>query len=131
MVVQHRAQARFELEPNLPLVMADQTQLQQVILNLVQNGCEVIQDTPESRRAVTVRTKQRGDRELEISVNDNGCGISESLGERVFEPFFTTRRKVSAWAWPSAARLSKRTAGACGRRRIEAREQPFTSRYQL
>ena len=88
---QHRAKARFELEPNLPLVMADQTQLQQVILNLVQNGCEAIQDTPESRRAVTVRTKQRGDRELEISVSDNGCGISESLGERLFEPFVTTK----------------------------------------
>ena len=89
--VQYRAKARFELEPNLPPVMADQTQLQQVILNLVQNGCEAIQDTPESRRAVTVRTKQRGDRELEISVSDDGRGISESLGERVFEPFFTTK----------------------------------------
>ncbi|MCH8260779.1 MAG: PAS domain S-box protein, partial [Planctomycetes bacterium] len=88
---QHRAKARFELEPNLPLVMADQTQLQQVILNLVQNGCEAIGDTPESRRAVTVRTKQRGDRELEISVSDNGRGISEPLGERLFEPFFTTK----------------------------------------
>ncbi len=88
---QHHAQARFELEPNLPPVMADQTQLQQVILNLVQNGCEAIQDTPESRRAVTVRTKQRGDTELEISVSDNGRGISESLGERLFEPFFTTK----------------------------------------
>ncbi len=88
---QHHAKARFELEPNLPGVMADQTQLQQVILNLVQNGCEAIQDTPESRRAVTVRTKQRGDRELEISVSDNGRGISELLGERLFEPFFTTK----------------------------------------
>lgn len=88
---QHHAKARFELEPNLPAVMADQTQLQQVILNLVQNGCEAIQDTPESRRAVTVRTKKRGDRELEISVSDNGRGISESLGERLFEPFFTTK----------------------------------------
>ncbi len=89
--VQHRAKARFELEPNLPPVMADQTQLQQVILNLVQNGCEATQDTPESRRAVTVQTKQRGDRELEISVSDNGRGISEPLGERLFEPFFTTK----------------------------------------
>ena len=88
---QHHAKARFELEPNLPLVMADQTQLQQVILNLVQNGCEAIQDLPESRRAVTVRTKQRGDRELEISVSDNGHGISEPRGERLFEPFFTTK----------------------------------------
>ena len=88
---QHHAKARFELEPNLPLVLADQTQLQQVILNLVQNGCEAIQDMPESRRAVTVRTKQRGDTELEVSVSDNGRGIPEPLGERLFEPFFTTK----------------------------------------
>ena len=88
---QHRVKARFELEPNLPRVLANQTQLQQVILNLVQNGCEAIEDASVSRRAVTVRTKQRGDRELEIAVSDNGRGISEPLGERLFEPFFTTK----------------------------------------
>ncbi|MEE8155620.1 MAG: PAS domain S-box protein [Phycisphaerales bacterium] len=88
---QHHAKARFELEPNLPLVKADQTQLQQVILNLVQNGCEATEDTPESKRAVTVRTKRRSDTELEISVVDNGRGIPESLAERLFEPFFTTK----------------------------------------
>ena len=87
----HHAKARFELEPNLPLVMADQTQLQQVILNLVQNGCEAIEDAPKAKRAVTVRTKRRGDRELEILVSDNGRGISEPLGERLFEAFFTTK----------------------------------------
>ncbi len=40
---------------------------------------------------MTVRTKQRGDQELEIAVSDNGRGISEPLGERLFEPFFTTK----------------------------------------
>ncbi|MCZ6808034.1 MAG: PAS domain S-box protein, partial [Deltaproteobacteria bacterium] len=88
---QHRVKARFELEPNLPPVKVDQTQLQQVILNLVQNGCEAIEDAPESRREVTVRTKQRDDSYLEIVVSDCGAGIPEALGERLFEPFVTTK----------------------------------------
>ncbi len=88
---QHHAKARFELEPNLPSVKADQTQLQQVILNLVQNGCEAIEDMPTRRREVTVRTKQRKDSQLEIAVSDCGAGIPEELSERLFEPFVTTK----------------------------------------
>jgi PAS domain S-box-containing protein len=88
---QHHAKARFELEPNLPLVTADQTQLQQVILNLVQNGCEAIEDLPTPRREVTVRTKRRGDSQLEIAVCDYGAGIPKAFSERLFEPFFTTK----------------------------------------
>ena len=87
----HGVKALFELEPHLPLVKADQTQLQQVILNLVQNGCEAIEDGPQQKREVTVRTKRRGSTDLENTVTDTGGGIPDGLSERLFEPFFTTK----------------------------------------
>ncbi len=75
-----------ELEPDLPLVMADEGQLQQVILNLLLNA----RDAQESRGTIHLRTyRQRN--EIVCEVMDSGSGIPEANLEHIFDPFFTTK----------------------------------------
>ena len=89
----HKATTHLELKPNLPSVLADPTQVQQVILNLVQNACEACEQVPVSQRVVTVHTAWAGEDELEITVSDSGPGVASELSDRLFEPFFTTKTK--------------------------------------
>ncbi len=89
----YKATTHMELQPNLPSVLADPTQVQQVILNLVQNACEACGKVPVSQRDVTIRTVLAGEDELEITVSDTGAGIASELNDHLFEPFFTTKTK--------------------------------------
>jgi C4-dicarboxylate-specific signal transduction histidine kinase len=82
-----------ELARDLPRVSGDGVQLQQVLLNLVMNACEsMIGEAPEHRQ-LWVATGHRPDGRAEVLVIDHGCGIPAGGLERVFEPFFTTRKE--------------------------------------
>ncbi len=82
----------LDLDPSLPLVLADPDQLQQILTNLLFNARDAIvvvqRDAPRPR--VDVRTRVH-EGELELRVEDNGCGIATENRERLFEPFFTTK----------------------------------------
>jgi len=73
-------------------VVGDRTQLQQVFLNLILNGMDAMEATPEDSRLLSVRT-MRGARGIEVAVADCGSGIAPADEERLFEPFFTTRKE--------------------------------------
>jgi two-component system NtrC family sensor kinase len=78
------------LNPELPLVHCDPSQIQQVILNLVMNAAEATQAKGGGRVRITTRLSASG-RDLELLVEDNGEGIApENLG-KIFHPFFTTK----------------------------------------
>jgi signal transduction histidine kinase len=74
----------------LPPLMADRVQLQQVILNLVLNAFDSMSAIP-GLRALTLRAASQGPRELLVSVRDTGVGLDPRYMERVFDPFFTTK----------------------------------------
>ena len=79
-----------ELADNLPAVQGDRVQLQQVVLNLVLNGCEAMIDCDSSERQLLITSgKENG--VVHVSVRDWGNSIPEETMERVFEPFFTTK----------------------------------------
>lgn len=80
-----------DLAPALPVLRGDSIQLQQVMLNLLMNGCEAMETAAPSRRQILVRTRRNGDRMIEIAVVDRGAGISEDRLERIFDPFVTTK----------------------------------------
>jgi signal transduction histidine kinase len=82
---------KAELATGLPKVRADRVQMQQVILNLTLNAMEALQDTPEAKRQVVVRSARANDKEAEISVVDSGAGILEEVMSRVFKPFVTSK----------------------------------------
>ncbi len=84
------AEAELNLQPDLPLVHCDSSQIQQVIINLVLNAAEAVQNRAHGR--VVVRTRLRDDAgAVVLTVEDNGEGISPENLAKVFDPFFTTK----------------------------------------
>jgi signal transduction histidine kinase len=77
-------------EGNLPIVLAGRTEIQQVIINLIINALNALQDTPADQRRLTVRTMHQ-DKIVQVSVQDNGKGISEDDLPRVFDALFTRK----------------------------------------
>jgi signal transduction histidine kinase len=67
--------------------------MQQVVLNLVMNGCDAMSGIERSRRRLSVKTAREDGVGVRVSVGDRGCGIPQEKLVRVFEPFFTTKRQ--------------------------------------
>jgi signal transduction histidine kinase len=79
------------LSPDLPPVLGDHIQLQQVLLNLVINGCDAMHaNAPEERRLV-IETAREGTDSVRVSVVDRGPGVPGEMLARIFEPFYTTK----------------------------------------
>jgi len=76
-----------ELSPDLPLIQASPSEIQQVLLNLVNNAIDAIE---RPGGTVTVRTRAAGD-EVVLEVSDTGKGIPDANLARIFDPFFTTK----------------------------------------
>ncbi|HZD48066.1 MAG TPA: ATP-binding protein [Silvibacterium sp.] len=81
-----------EPDVKLPLVEADQVQLQQVLLNLVVNAFDAMSKTPASERRVIIRSERKSDGRVRVSVRDFGTGLPAGEPERIFEQFFSTKR---------------------------------------
>jgi signal transduction histidine kinase len=81
----------LDLEPVLPRIVGDRTQLQQVIVNLVVNAVQAMTDSITAPHAMLVRTGLSSDGTVCCSVEDDGPGISPVDLPRLFEGFFTTK----------------------------------------
>lgn len=81
----------LRLDPALPKVTADRSQLQQVIMNLAINGAEAIGDRPGVVTITTYSRKGDGEPQVAMEVSDTGCGMDEHTKSRIFDPFFTTK----------------------------------------
>jgi len=80
-----------DLSPDLPEVKVDPTQLQQVILNLINNAFDAVMEKNGGPGGEIKVTTRLADAFVEIEVSDNGCGISPANLAKVFTPFFTTK----------------------------------------
>lgn len=78
------------LQPDLPLVLGDRVQLEQVLINLYSNAIEAMRSTPAGARVLTVGTGLEGGR-LFVTVRDTGPGVEPQALERLFDPLFTTK----------------------------------------
>jgi two-component system, LuxR family, sensor kinase FixL len=87
----HNIRLRLDCEEPLPTVQADPIQLQQVVLNLVRNAIDAMAEVPEDRREVILATRMAADREVEITVTDQGTGLAAEATQHLFNPFFTTK----------------------------------------
>jgi PAS domain S-box-containing protein len=77
--------------PDLPLVVADRVQLQQVILNLLMNAIEAMGSVSQRSRIVHVWADSYGPDAIVISVRDYGVGFDEPHAARMFDAFYTTK----------------------------------------
>jgi two-component system sensor kinase FixL len=87
-VRQHGVEPTLRLAPDLPKVLIDRIQIEQVVVNLVRNAVEALQQS--SRRDLRVETSP-SEGMVVIRVTDSGPGISPEIADRLFEPFATTK----------------------------------------
>ncbi len=81
---------RTELAADLPQVMGDRVQLQQVLMNLVMNSIDAMKDV-EGTRELTIQSQRREDGQVLISVSDTGVGLPPQQADKIFDAFFTTK----------------------------------------
>jgi signal transduction histidine kinase len=79
------------LDPGLPMVMADPGQMQQVLLNLFMNAIEAMPEGGTLK--VSTSGGSGSSRSVQIEIADTGKGINEETRKKIFQPFFTTKRK--------------------------------------
>jgi PAS domain S-box-containing protein len=81
---------RTELEADLPQVMGDRVQLDQVMMNLIVNGIDAMKDANGARELTIKSQKAENDRIL-VSVGDTGVGLPVQQADQIFKAFFTTK----------------------------------------
>lgn len=81
----------LRLAENLPPVRANRVHLQQVLLNLLQNGIDAMQETGSEDRRIVVSSARSRPRTVQVTVADFGPGMTPQQRRRAFEPFFTTK----------------------------------------
>jgi signal transduction histidine kinase len=86
-----RVEVELDIADKLPRFLADESQIEQVIVNLIRNALEAMADTPADERRLAIRAIVNSSHEIEVSVTDQGEGFSPEAALRSFEPFFSTR----------------------------------------
>jgi two-component system sensor kinase FixL len=82
---------QLDLNPDLANVRGDRVRLQQVLLNLMTNAIEAMKKTP--LRILEVRSATLATDTVAVSICDSGTGIAETEKDKLFTPFFTTKKE--------------------------------------
>ena len=88
--IRYNISVRTELAADLPQVMADHVQLQQVVMNLMINGIEAMKDV-DGTRELTIHSHRAENEQLLVSVSDTGVGLPPQHVDQIFNAFFTTK----------------------------------------
>jgi len=99
---------RQSLADNLPAVNGDPAQLRQVLHNLLQNAQDALVDISEPVIEVCTEMVHGG---VQLSVRDNGCGFSDEIKSRVFEPYVTTKSKGTGLGLPIVKKIVEEHGG--------------------
>jgi len=87
----NRVILQMELAADLPPVVGDRVQLQQVVLNLILNGIEAMTTVPDHRELVIRTQRGESDDEVRVAVQDSGIGLDPLSQGQIFDPFHTTK----------------------------------------
>jgi C4-dicarboxylate-specific signal transduction histidine kinase len=97
MIVLLRSQAtrysvsiRMQLAPDLPKVMGDRVQLQQVMMNLIMNSIDAMKDV-DGTRDLVLQSQRVDSKQLQLSVSDTGVGLPPKHVDQIFSAFFTNK----------------------------------------
>ena len=91
---------KVKMEGSLPNVVGDPEEIRQVLVNVIKNAIESA--GPAGKVEIKIRsTGEKGYKGILVEVRDNGPGISQQDMKRIFQPFFTTKRREQVWAFHS------------------------------
>jgi signal transduction histidine kinase len=96
----HHTDVVFEAEADVPAILADERQIEQLIMNLLVNAAHA---TPEAG-TIRVRLKALDDMVC-LTIQDPGVGMEKSVAQRAFEPFFTTKAKGTGLGLPICKKI--------------------------
>lgn len=89
-ITRYLISVRMELAADLPQVMGDRVQLQQVMMNLMMNSIDAMKDT-DGTRELAIKSHRTGNEQLLVCVSDSGVGLPSQQADQIFHAFFTTK----------------------------------------
>jgi len=122
-----KPQSRFDgviiisdLDPDLPPVVADKSQLQQVLINLLNNAADATLNNERGCRKIWIKTSYITDQDVvKLSIIDNGCGFTEESLTKLFSQHFTTKERGHGFGLLAVKRVIKNHRG-----RVWAEDNP-------
>jgi two-component system sensor kinase FixL len=88
---QREVEIASRIDPNLPAVLADRIQIEQVLMNLLRNAMDAMNAANSPQRSIIVEANQKSNHAVEISIIDSGPGVAAEVVDTIFEPFVTTK----------------------------------------
>ena len=89
--IRQHVSIQTDLAPDLPGISGDRVQLQQVLVNLIVNAIDAMSQLSDRPRQLRIFSLKQNVNEILIGIEDNGIGLSAESGERIFDPFYTTK----------------------------------------
>ncbi len=120
----HRIHFIVEINPADASVHVDEAQISQVLINLIKNAMQAVEGVDSPKIVISAAKSDRGF--FEVSVMDNGPGISPEVMEQIFVPFFTTKESGSGIGLSLSRQIMKNHGGS-----IEVTSSPGHTRFVL
>jgi two-component system sensor kinase FixL len=112
----HGVRLTLQLAAQLPRVLVDTGQIQQVILNLVRNSLDAFGARPGPGPEIVIRTALTATGDLELAVIDNGPGLPPEARQRLFDPFFSTKESGTGLGLAISNTIARNHGGSVGYR---------------
>jgi PAS domain S-box-containing protein len=122
----HSISVRTELAEDLPNVIGDRVQLQQVLMNLIVNGIDAMHDV-DGPRELIIQSQRGEDGQVLISVSDTGVGLPLQQADKIFNAFFTTKTQGTGMG----LRISRSIIESHGGRLWAADNSPCGATFQF
>jgi PAS domain S-box-containing protein len=102
-----------ELAADLPQIVGDRVQLQQVTMNLIVNSVDAMKDV-DGIREMTIKSQRAENEQIRVSVSDTGIGIPPQQADQIFNAFFTTKTHGTGMGLRISRSIIESHGGACG-----------------
>jgi C4-dicarboxylate-specific signal transduction histidine kinase len=125
-ISRHSISIQTELANDIPPIMADRVQLQQVLMNLMINGIDAMKDVNGTRR-LAIKSQRAENDQLTVSVSDTGVGLPLQHADQIFNAFYTTKPHGTGMG----LRISRSIAESHGGRLWAAENSPRGATFYL